>query len=387
MKGYPLGEDMLQTSDRRRVVAHPPQPGDTLPKAKVVRTVASSSPLYCEPFDGTLDDWGAVLRGFADREVFQTPEWMRFVAESQGAQPVVLTVKNGAAAVGYFAGLMVRKAGLKILGSPFPGWTTSRMGIRLLPNVPKRAAVKAVMEYAFEEMKCVHLEINDLNIPLDELAGLGFQRKVEHAYVIDLTQDEKVIYSRMSSTACRYRIRKAEKLGLVIEEASDEGFVDDYFAQLCDVFAKQSLVPTYDKERVRLLIRHLLPSGNLLLLRAREPQGRCIATSIFVGMHQLACFWGNASWRQDQHFCPNEALQWYSIRYWKRRGVRYYDMGGGLYKRKYGGDTVESDHLWKSKYCWIGWARGAAKLGHRLRQRLAGLRVKGKSPSPSKEDA
>ena len=283
--------------------------------------------LYCEPFAGTLDDWGQVLAGFPDREVFQTPAWIRFVAESQGAEPVILTIKDGASAVGYFAGLIIRKAGLRILGSPFVGWTTTRMGIRLLPSVSKRAAVKAVMEYAFEHLRCVHFEINDLNIPLHELAGLGFRRKIELSYLIDLAQDEKAIYSRMSSTACRYRIRKAEKMGVILEEANDEGFVDDYFAQLCDVFAKQSLVPTYDKERIRLLIRHLMPTGNLLLLRAREPQGRCIATSIFVGMHQFAHFWGNASWRQDQHFCPNEALQWYSIKYWKQRGVRLLRTG------------------------------------------------------------
>jgi hypothetical protein len=378
---------MLQTFDRRRVDAPSPPPHDTLPKAKVVRAVARSASLYCEPFNGTLDDWAEVLAAFPDREIFQTPEWLRFIADSQGAQPVILTVKDGSMPVGYFAGLIVRRAGLRILGSPFAGWTTPRMGIRLLPNVSRRAAVKAVMEYAFEHLKCVHLELNDVNIPLEELAGLGFHRTVWHSYLLDLTQDEQAIYSRMSSTACRYRIRKAEKLGLVIEEAHDESFVDEYFTQLCDVFAKQSLVPTYDKERVRLLVRHLLPTGNLLLLRAREPQGRCVATSIFVGLHQFAYFWGNASWRQDQHFCPNESLQWYAIRYWKQRGVRYYDMGGGLYKRKYGGDTTESDFLWTSKYRWITWARRAAQLTQKLRQRLAGFRVKGKSPSPSKEDA
>ena len=241
-------------------------------------------------------------------------------------------------------------------------------------------------EYAFKQLKCIHFEMNDLNIPLDDVAGLGFRCKVKHGYVIDLTQDEQILYSRMSNTACRYRIRKADKLGLVIEEANDEGFVDEYYAQLCDVFAKQSLVPTYNKERVRLLVRHLLPTGNLLLLRAREPQGRCIATSIFVGMHHFAYFWGNASWREDQHFCPNESLQWYAIRYWKRQGVRYYDLDAGLYKRKYGGDTVASDYLWRSKYCWIGWARGAAQLGQRLRQRLAGLGTKRKSAPASGED-
>ncbi len=258
---------MPQTFDRRQVEAPLSQPHPTLPKPKVLRAVARPPSFYCEPFAGTLDDWGKVLADFPDREVFQTPEWIRFIAESQGAQPVVLTIKDGAAEVGYFAGLIVPKAGLKILGSPFVGWTTPRMGIRLLPNVSKRAAVQAVTEYAFQQLKCIHFEMNDLNIPFDDLADLGFRRKVRHSYLIDLTKDEQALYSRMSSSACRYRIRKADKLGVIVEEASDEGFVDEYYEQLCDVFAKQSLVPTYDKERVRLLIRHLLPTGNLLLLR------------------------------------------------------------------------------------------------------------------------
>ena len=342
---------MPQTLDRRQVNPPLSQPHYTRPKPTGRRVVVRPPSFYCEPFAGTLDDWGDVLAGFPDREVFQTPAWMRFIAESQGAQPVVLTIKDGTAEVGYFAGLIVVKAGLKILGSPFVGWTTPRMGIRLLPNVSKRAAVQAVTEYAFKQLKCIHFEMNDLNIPLDDVAGLGFRCKVKHGYVIDLTQDEQILYSRMSNTACRYRIRKADKLGLVIEEANDEGFVDEYYAQLCDVFAKQSLVPTYNKERVRLLVRHLLPTGNLLLLRGGRASRPVHRDQHLRGNAPFRLFLGKRQLAEDQHFCPNESLQWYAIRYWKRQGVSYDDLDAGLYKRKYGGDTVASDYLWRSKYC------------------------------------
>ena len=117
----------------------------------------------------------------------------------------------------------------------------------------------------------------------------------------------------MQAKSARYSIRKAAKLGVVVEEARDEQFADDYYAQLREVFAGQGLVPTYGKERTLLLMRHLLPTGNLLLLRARAPDGRCIATGIFLGMNRRAYFWGNASWRKDRHFCPNEALHWYAM--------------------------------------------------------------------------
>ena len=381
-----MGEPISQILDRRPVQPLLLWTHDVSSKARTARPMTRSPSLYCEHFDGTLDDWGKVLAGFPDREIFQTPAWIRFVAETQGARPVILAIKEGAKTVGYFAGLIVPKAGLNILGSPFTGWTTRRMGIRLLPDVSKRAAVEAVTDYAFHHLKCVHLEIDDLNISRDDVAGLGFHHAVWYDYIVDLTLDTDVIYSRMSSKSCRYCIRRAEKLGVIIEEASDEAFADDYHMQLCDVFAKQSLVPTYDKERVQTLIRHLLPTGNLLLLRAREPQGRCIATSIFLGMNLFAYFWGNASWRQDQRFCPNEALQWYAMQYWKQRGMRYYVLGSGIYKRKYGGEPVESDHLWRSKYCWISWARRAAQFGYRAGQHVAGLWQKRKSHSASNEE-
>ena len=59
-----------------------------------------------------------------------------------GAQPVVLTIKDGTAEVGYFAGLIVVKAGLKILSYPFVGWTTPR--IRLYSPVAERAPRNAL---------------------------------------------------------------------------------------------------------------------------------------------------------------------------------------------------------------------------------------------------
>jgi len=330
--------------------------------------------LHFEPFDGTVEQWDAVLETFPDREVFQTSAWLRFLAESQSGTLTLAVLKDGDNAVGHFAGLIVRKFGLRILGSPFIGWTTERMGIRLRPGVPKRAAVEALMHYAFQDLKCVHLEISDPNITPDDVAGLGFETRVGRGYLVDLTPDEDKVFHNMSAKSARYSIRKAVNLGVVIEEAHDDEFAADYQAQMQEVFANQGLVPTYGKERTLLLMRHLLPTGNLLLLRARAPDGRCIATGIFLGMHRRAYFWGNASWSRDRHFCPNEAIHWYAMRYWKRRGMESYDMcGAGAYKRKYGARPFENYFLSKSNRAWIALARKIAFKGFRLKQRILGL--------------
>jgi hypothetical protein len=330
---------------------------------------------HCEPFSGTLEEWGAILQQFPDREIFQTPEWIRYLAESQNGTPAIAVIKRRSEVVGYFAGLTVRKFGVRILGSPFIGWTTERMGLRLYPGVPRRPAVKAVLDYAFHELKCMHMEFADLQVTRDDVTGLGFRTTVYMGSVLDLTIPEEQLYRGFSDKSCRYCIRKATRLGLTVEEASDEGFADDYWRQLQDVFAKQSLVPTYGKDRVLCLMRHLLPSGNLLLLRVREPQGRCVSTGIFLGYHESAYFWGNASCREHQHLCPNELLHWHAMRHWQQRGMKRYDFcGGGHYKRKYGGQPFARLLFRKSKYRVINFARHLASLMFHFHQRLAGQR-------------
>jgi CelD/BcsL family acetyltransferase involved in cellulose biosynthesis len=325
-------------------------------------------------FEGTLDDWGTILATFPDAEIFQTPAWMRFIAESHHATPVIAELRDGNEVVGYFAGLAMRKLGIKILGSPFIGWTTDFMGIRLKTGTPKRAAIEALRHFAFRQYGCLHFEFADRQFEPDDLTGLGFHAQRSVSYLVDLKPEEEDIYHRFSSKSCRYPIRKAAKEGVVIEEACDDAFADEYYAQLKDVFAKQNLVPTYGPERVRLLIKHLFPTGNLLLLRAREPRGDCIATGLFLGSNKTAYFWGNASWRQHQHYCPNESLHWHAMRYWKQQGMEVYDFcGGGDYKRKYGGEEVQRFLFYKSKYRWVATARGLAYRFFRWKQRLLGL--------------
>jgi hypothetical protein len=332
-----------------------------------------SCAFHFEPFEGTLDQWGEILETLPDREIFQTPQWIRFVAESQGAIPIIAVLKDRSDTVGYFTGLVVHKFGLQILGSPFVGWTTDCMGFNLMPGVPVCSALKALVHYAFHDLGCVHLELANSQVGREDAEKLGFQTSVYHNHVVDLTQDEDQLYQKMHPKSCRARIQKAARLGVVIEEAHDETFADDYYAQLCDVFAKQSLVPTYGVDRVQLLIRHLLPTGNLQLLRACDPQGRCIATGIFVGLNQTAYFWGNASWRQDQHFSPNEAIHWQAIRHWRQRGMKHYELGPGNYTDKYGGELSERVWCRKARYRCIGWARDCAQGAFHLHQRIAGL--------------
>jgi CelD/BcsL family acetyltransferase involved in cellulose biosynthesis len=333
--------------------------------------------------EATPDLW-ADRATYEDRLIFHTPQWLRFVAETQRAEPVLATVMDGTTAVGHFTGLVTKRYGLRILGSPMAGWTTSYVGFNLDPAVPRRAALEALMPFAFGELGCAHLEIRDRGLTEPDLEGLGLRWASAPTAVIDLTPPEDKLFAAMAS-ACRRNIRKAEKSSVVIEEAdpADPEFAEQFYDQLRDVFAKQNLVPTYSIERVRALIRNLAPAGHLLLLRARDPEGRCIATAVLPWYHRTMYFWGGASYRPDQHLRPNEALIWYALRWAKSHGVTEFDfVGGNSYKAKYG--TVEVPVPWarRSRSPLVAGLRDAAKEGFALKQRaaarLAGVRRSGR---------
>lgn len=327
--------------------------------------------MICEIVDFEKADWQR-LDSFADRTVFQTRDWVRFVADTQNATPVLAQLSDSGKAVGYFTGLTFTRLGIKVLGSSFPGWTTPYMGFNLAPGASRADAMAALERTTWNDLKCLHMEVSDPHFTPEDGEALGFKTSYYTSYRTDLTKSEEDLFQAMES-ACRRCVRKAEKSGVTIEEAHDPAFADEYYEQLKDVFSKQGLVPTYDAERVRALVRHMGPTGNVLLLRARDAEGKCIATGIFPGFNKISEFWGNASFRSYQNLRPNELIHWYAMRYWKKRGAEVHDWGGeGTYKEKYGCVSHRVPWFIKSRYEFVGKLRDTAKKMHRGKQRLVG---------------
>lgn len=327
--------------------------------------------MKCEILAFDAVDWHS-LDQLPDRTVFQTREWLRFLAQTQNATPVVAELREGGEIFGYFSGLTFSRFGIKILGSSFPGWTTPYVGFNLLAGASRRAALAAVEKMAWSQLNCLHVEISDPNLTIEDGEALGFSTEFYDSYRTDLSKSEEDLFNTMNS-ACRRCVRKAEKSGVTIEEACDPAFADEYYAQLESVFARQGLVPTYKLDRVRALIENLQPTGRLLLLRARDAQRNCIATGIFPGYNKIAEFWGNASLRSGQILRPNELMHWHVMRFWKSRGALIYDWGGGGdYKEKYGCTPHRVPWLVKSRYQFVSRLRGQARKMFAQRQRLLG---------------
>ena len=281
--------------------------------------------------------------------VFCTPEWLDYVARTQEAEPVVAQVERDGVPVGAFTGLIVRRMGVRILGSPFQGWMTGPMGFSLAPEISHGEAMRALAPFAFRELGCLHVEVTDRGSSFDEVESVRGRVDRFNTFELDLRRDEDALLAGMTS-GCRRALRKGEREGISVEQASGVEFADEYYDQLLSVFGLQGRKPPYGLERVREMIRCTEPAGNLLMLRAVAQDGERIATALFPAGEEFAYFWGGASWRSHQILRPNEAIFWHAIRHFRERGVRMLDLGGGGdYKRKYGAPEKLIPYVRKSR--------------------------------------
>ena len=312
----------------------------------------------------------ASLDSFHDRVFSQRRPWLEFIKSFTEGDIVIVRIQQLDSTVGYFTGILFRRCGVRILGSPFPGWTTPFMGFNLPPGFPRACLLKPLERWAFRELGCLHLEIRDRYLCAEDVEGLNFRQTIFRGYLSDLTASEDQILSGMAS--CRRRaIRKAEKNGLTVEVASADGFAEEYYEQVSDVFGRQGLTPTYSLERVRKLIDHVHPSGDLLLARVKEPGGRTIAAGIYAGFGRLSYYWGSGSLGKYQCLRPNELLHWFALRYWKTKGAQEHEWGAaGSYKAKYGPSPLDVPSFRKSRYNAIEFARRAAEHAYYMPREL-----------------
>ncbi|HEX5079756.1 MAG TPA: GNAT family N-acetyltransferase [Geminicoccaceae bacterium] len=294
-------------------------------------------------------DWEA-LDAFEDRVFSQRRHWLRFIQSFVNGDIVVAELRDVGRTLGYFTGIRSRVCGVPVLGSPFRGWLTAEMGFNLAPGVPRYEALRALEDLAFRQLGCLQLEVGDRGFRMTEEAGPGFRFRDRPTYVSDLTLSEDELLARMSRS-CRWNIRKAEKNGLRAEVAEPDGFAEEFYGHLCEVFAKQGLVPPYGIERVRALIEHVHPSGDLLLARVRHPNGTSIASGIYPGFGKMSFFWAAGSLREYQVLRSSEILHWFAMRHWKARGVEVHDWAGAnRYKERYGATIQVTPILRKSRF-------------------------------------
>jgi CelD/BcsL family acetyltransferase involved in cellulose biosynthesis len=323
------------------------------------------------PYDP--DRWETILTRYPNAEVFHGSAWLAFLAASQQAEPVVAVLRADGRPVGHFVGAIVRRFGIRILGSPLRGWGTERMGFLLEPGIDRGAAARALLPFAFGALRCFHVEIADSHLTAEQMAELGYSMDPYVTHVVDLNATEDEILARMHPKT-RQHIRQAIRAGLQVDVVTDLDFADEYYEQLRYVFTRQGLVPTYGSDRVRQLAAALQPAGQVLLLRVREVDGESLSTGVVVARHETAVIWGTASFHNRSRSHPTQLLWWAAMRYWRARGVLRFELGGGGdHMAQYGGALTPGMRFYRSRFATMGYGRALIRRVLMIRQMVSGL--------------
>ena len=296
--------------------------------------------------------WG-IIHGTEDSTIYKVKEWFDYLYRWKKILPFIVEINQEHNVIGYFVGEKIKK-GINIIGSPFEGIGTAHQGLSMVKKITPDERIKiynSLSKWIFSNRHGMFVQIEDWQLTLDDCEKAKAKYSQVDGYLINLSLDEDVLYHNLHQKSCRYSINKSIKQGVTIRETEDsERFIDIYYDQLLEVFAKQGLSPTYEKDCVKALVESLYPQ-KLLLLEAVSADGEIIATALFPGEKNLAVFWGGASYQKYQKLCPNEPLIWEGIKRWKERGTKFFDMCGvRQYKLKFGPELYAKPRLYYAKY-------------------------------------
>ena len=185
---------------------------------------------------------------------FCTGEWLSFLQNNQGGDPVVLKLISDGKCKAYFVGVIVKKAGMKILGSPFDGWLTPDMGFIRLDDIDINIAIESIRMYAFSKLNCSFVQIIDKNISFDQVHHNKAIIEMTRVLHIDNQRSQEDVLSDFSKNG-RRDVRASYRKGLTFRQmAFDRYFADIYYDQLIDVFEKQNLKPFYSISKIYDLV-------------------------------------------------------------------------------------------------------------------------------------
>ena len=164
-----------------------------------------------------LGRWDDLIASYESRQLFHQKVWLDYLAASRGVEPRYWAVRDGARTVGYFCGAVVRKGPFKILGSPLKGWTTNFMGPLVNGGFDQEAFLRGVDALAKREGFAMAELENPILAP-SAMKAFGYEGVGQPTYIVELTpEDQGKMWGRIDVKS-RQKVKKARKLGLVVEE-------------------------------------------------------------------------------------------------------------------------------------------------------------------------
>ena len=185
---------------------------------------------------------------------------------------------------------------------------------------------------------------------------LGFRRAPMHVTAdltsqLDLNKSDEELKRAMRKGA-RYEVNRAAKLGIKVEAATDDRFIDEFCELQFATAQRQHFVP-FSRRFLSEQFRTFAEPGKVIMYRTSH-EGRLLAMAFIIFYGPEAAYHYGASTELARKLPGAYAIQWEAIREARRRGCRRYNFWGvtehgqtkhrfhgvSVFKRGFGGQDV-----------------------------------------------
>jgi hypothetical protein len=241
--------------------------------------------------------------------------------------------------IGYFCGLLVKKFGFNIMGSPLKGTGTNYMGPIVNEDINLHDLIDAIIKMCKDE-KIVYLELSNDILQKDIMEKYDFKVYNNLTHKISIPEDESTALKNMKRTG-RNRVKKAISNEIELVELDDKTIALHFIDQLREVYGKQRMALPFKVDRVISLCESSAGNGRVLKYGIKH-KDKIIASGLFPYDENAIYFWGAASWSRYQSLLPNEFIHWEVIKFAIKNKIPVYNMcgGGSQFKDKFGGEDV-----------------------------------------------
>ncbi|PKO24156.1 MAG: hypothetical protein CVU38_00270 [Chloroflexi bacterium HGW-Chloroflexi-1] len=295
--------------------------------------------------------WRSFVETHPQGNIFHTPEMFQVFARADGYRPTLWAATVDADRVlalllpveiavlgGPLRRLTTRAVVYgSVLAEPGPGGTEA-LG-RLLVVYTRHVRHRAL----FTELRNPY----DLGALRPTMRAAGFAHEEHLNYLIDLARPSAALWADIKSNAQR-NIRKAQKLGVLIEEVTEAAQVGPAYALLKDVYQRIQ-VPLADESLFRAAFDVLHPAGmfKILLVKAEGALAGALTLLLYKG---TIIYWYTGVDKAYAAYRAGDLLVWHVLEWGSANGYQVFDFGGagrpdepyGVrdFKAKFGGELV-----------------------------------------------
>ncbi len=162
---------------------------------------------------------------------------------------------------------------------------------------------------------------------INPLIFLGYENTLGQTWMIDLRPGKDVIWGNMEKRA-RNAIRKAEKSGVVIHQASNEDDIKIYYDLHCKTYHRTGVKP-HPRTYFEAIWKDFISRGMANAFFA-EYNGQVVAAENFAVYKNAAVYWTGATNELGLAVQASSLIQWSAIQWMISQGIEWYETGEGF---------------------------------------------------------